>query len=60
MLLCQFFRNLRQVSEETFTSQYFTSIFNMLFTFYLQNNIILLTFNILYPKYHQKAYYPQM
>ena len=31
----------------------------MLFTFYLQNTTILLTFNILYPEYHQKAYYLQ-
>lgn len=35
-------------------------LFYMLFTLYHQNNIILLTFNILYKIYHQKAYYLQM
>lgn len=48
----------------SFMKNYHLSIvyiyFNMLFTFYIQNISILLTVNILYSKYHQNAYYPQM
>ena len=58
--LCQICSGFRAVMEKISTYQQLTPIFNMLFTFYLQNTTILLTFNILYFKYHQKAYYPQM
>lgn len=59
-LLCQIYAGFPAVPEKTFIPQQLTPIFNMLFTFYLQNTTILLTINILYSKYHQKAYYLQM
>lgn len=59
-LLCQLSGDLAPLSGKTSINQQLTPIFNMLFTFYLQNTTILLTINILYSKYHQKAYYLQM